>query len=98
MYKNLFDIIYKEIPKPDLYIYLLQSPEQLLKNIQKRARDYEKEISVDYLEKINKAYFSYLDSQTNLNILIVDVTNRDFVHNQSDYLFILEEIQKKINS
>ena len=98
LYENLFEIIYKEIPKPDLYVYLLQSPEQLLKNIQKRGRDYEQEISVDYLEKINKAYLSYLDSQTNLNILIVDVTNRDFVNNQSDYLFILEEIQKKINS
>ena len=98
LYKNLFDIIYKEIPKPDLYVYLLQKPEQLLKNIQKRGRDYEQEISVDYLEKINNGYLSYLDSQTNLNILIIDVTGKDFVNNQSDYLFVLDEIQKRINS
>lgn len=97
LYKNLFDIIYKEIPKPDLYVYLLQHPEQLLKNIQKRGRDYEQEISVEYLEKINTAYLDYLNSQTELNVLIIDVTNRDFVSNQSDYLFILEEIQKKIS-
>ncbi|MFA9190909.1 2-amino-4-hydroxy-6-hydroxymethyldihydropteridine diphosphokinase [Flavobacterium sp. FZUC8N2.13] len=98
LYKNLFDIIYKEIPKPDLYVYLLQKPEQLLKNIQKRGLDYEQEISIDYLEKINNGYLSYLDSQTNLNVLIIDVTNRDFVNNQSDYLFVLDEIQKRINS
>lgn len=98
LYNNLFDIIYKEIPKPDLYVYLLQHPEQLLKNIQKRGRDYEQLISAEYLEKINSVYLDYLDSQTELNILIIDVTNRDFVNNQSDYLFILDEIQKRINS
>jgi len=98
LYKNLFDIVYKEMPKPDLYVYLLQKPEQLLENIRKRGRDYEQEISVEYLEKINSAYLDYLNSQTELNVLIIDVTNRDFVNDQSDYLFILDEIQKRINS
>ena len=97
LYKNLFDIVYKEMPKPDLYVYLLQKPEQLLENIRKRGRDYEQEISVEYLEKINNAYLDYLNSQTELNVLIIDVTNRDFVNKQSDYLFILEEIQRKIS-
>lgn len=98
LYKNLFDIIYKEIPKPDLYVYLLQHPDRLLENIKKRGRDYEQEISAEYLDKINSAYLDYLNSQTDLNVLIIDVTNRDFVNNPLDYLFILEEIQKKINS
>ncbi|MES2240440.1 MAG: 2-amino-4-hydroxy-6-hydroxymethyldihydropteridine diphosphokinase [Bacteroidota bacterium] len=98
LYKNLFDIIYKEIPKPDLYVYLLQNPEQLLENIRKRGRSYEQEISAEYLEKINVAYLDYMNSQTDLNILVIDMTNRDFVNNQSDYLFVLDEIQKKINA
>lgn len=98
LYKNLFDIIFKEIPKPDLYVYLLQHPERLLENIKKRGRDYEQEISAEYLDKINSAYLDYLNRQKDLNILVIDVTNKDFVNNQSDYLFILEEIQKKINS
>lgn len=97
LYKNLFDIVYKEIPKPDLYVYLLQNSEQLLANIKKRGRSYEQEISVEYLEKINTAYLDCMNSQTGLNILIIDVTNRDFVNNQSDYLFVLDEIQKRIN-
>lgn len=96
LYKNLFDIVYKEMPKPDLYVYLLQNPTQLLANIKKRGRSYEQEISAEYLEKINAAYLGYLNQQTDLNILIIDVTNKDFVTNQSDYLFILEEIQKRI--
>lgn len=98
LYKNLFNIIYKEIAKPDLYVYLLQNPERLLANIKKRGREYELEISAEYLEKINKAYLDYLKQQTDLNILIIDVTQRDFVNNPSDYLFVLEEIQKKIQS
>lgn len=97
LYKNLFDIIYKEIPKPDLYVYLLQNPEQLLSNIKKRGRSYEQEISIEYLGKINTAYLDYLNQQADLNILIIDVTNKDFVNNQADYLFILDQIQKRIS-
>ncbi|MFL9830458.1 2-amino-4-hydroxy-6-hydroxymethyldihydropteridine diphosphokinase [Flavobacterium sp. ST-87] len=96
LYKKLFEIIYKEMPKPDLYVYLLQKPEQLLKNIQKRGRSYEQGISVGYLEKINEAYLDYLNLQTDLDVLIIDMSNRDFVNNQEDYLFVLDEIQKKI--
>ena len=97
LYRNLFDIIYKEMPKPDLYIYLYQNSERLLQNIKKRGRSYEQEIPADYLEKINNGYLDYIKSQSELNVLIIDVSDRDFVKNQEDYLFVLEEIQKKIS-
>ena len=97
LYRNLFDIIYKEMPKPDLYIYLYQNSDRLLQNIKKRGRSYEQEIPADYLEKINSGYLDYIKSQTELNVLIIDVSDRDFVKNQEDYLFVLEEIQKKIS-
>jgi 2-amino-4-hydroxy-6-hydroxymethyldihydropteridine diphosphokinase len=96
LYRNLFDIIYREMPKPDLYIYLYQNSERLLQNIKKRGRSYEQKIPTDYLDKINNGYLDYIKSQTELNILIIDVSNRDFVKNQADYLFVLNEIQKKI--
>ncbi len=98
LYKTMFDIVYKEMPKPDLYIYLYQSTARLLENIKERGRDYEQEIPADYLEKINSGYLDYIKSQKDLNVLIIDVTNRDFQNNQRDYIFILEEIQKKISS
>jgi deoxyadenosine/deoxycytidine kinase len=50
LYRNLFEIIYKEMPKPDLYVYLYQNSERLLQNIKKRGRSYEQEISASYLD------------------------------------------------
>jgi deoxyadenosine/deoxycytidine kinase len=94
----MFDIIYKEMPKPDLYIYLYQSTERLLKNIKERGRSYEQEIPAEYLEKINNGYLDYIKSQQDLNVLIIDVTNRDFLNHQDDYVFILEEIRNKISN
>ena len=96
LYKTLFDIVYREMPKPDLYIYLYQNTERLLANIKKRGRSYEQNIPADYLDKINSGYLDYIKSQTDLNVLIIDVSDRDFVENQEDYLYILEEIQNKI--
>jgi deoxyguanosine kinase len=96
LYKTLFDIIYKEMPKPDLYVYLYQNSERLLQNIKRRGRSYEQEIPADYLNKINKGYLDYIKSQTDLNVLIIDVSDKDFVKNQEDYVFILDEIQKKL--
>jgi deoxyguanosine kinase len=98
LYRNLFDIIYKEMPRPDLYVYLYQNSERLLQNIKKRGRSYEQKIPADYLDKINSGYLDYIKSQTNLNVLIIDVSDRDFVKNQEDYLYILEEIKKKMLS
>jgi deoxyguanosine kinase len=97
LYRNLFDIIYKEMPKPDLYIYLYQNSERLLQNIKKRGRSYEQKIPAEYLDKINSGYLDYIKSQTELNVLIIDVSDRDFVKNQQDYLYVLDEIKKKIS-
>jgi 2-amino-4-hydroxy-6-hydroxymethyldihydropteridine diphosphokinase len=96
LYRTLFDIVYREMPKPDLYVYLYQNTERLLANIKKRGRSYEQNISADYLDKINSGYLDYIKSQTDLNVLIIDVSDRDFVKNQEDYLFILNKIQEKI--
>ena len=98
LYKTMFDIIYKEMLKPDLYIYLYQSTARLLTNIKERGRLYEQNIQPEYLEKINSGYLEYIKSQKNLNVLIIDVTDKDFQNNQEDYIFILNEIQSKIKN
>jgi 2-amino-4-hydroxy-6-hydroxymethyldihydropteridine diphosphokinase len=97
LYKTMFDIVYKEMPKPDLYIYLYQNTQRLLENIKQRGRSYEQEIPAEYLEKINSGYLDYIKTQKDLNVLIVDVSDRDFLNNQQDYDFILEEIKTKIS-
>ena len=98
LYRKLFEIIYKEMPKPDLYIYLYQNTGRLLENIKHRGRSYEQEIPAEYLDKINKGYLDYIKSQTDLNVLIIDVSDRDFVRKQEDYVFVLEEIQHKLKN
>jgi 2-amino-4-hydroxy-6-hydroxymethyldihydropteridine diphosphokinase len=94
LYKTMFDIIHKEMPKPDLYVYLYQNTTRLLQNIKKRGRSYEQEIPAEYLEKINQGYLDYIKTQTDLNVLIIDVSGLDFVKKQADYIFLLEKIQQ----
>ncbi len=96
LYKTLFDIIYKEMPKPDLYIYLYQNTDRLLQNIKRRGRSYEQDIESTYLEKINNGYLDYIKSQKDLKVLIIDVSNLDFLKNQEDYIYILNQIQNKL--
>ncbi len=98
LYKTMFDIIYKEMPKPDLYVYLYQNTERLLANIKKRGRNYEQEIPAEYLEKINQGYLDYIKTQTDLNVVIIDVSDLDFVKNQEDYVYLLNEISNKIEN
>ncbi len=92
LYRKLFHQVYKDIAKPDLYIYLYQNTSRLQENIKRRGRDYEQNIDSDYLDKINSGYLEFLKSQTELNVKIIDISDKDFVKNREDYLWILNEI------
>ncbi len=92
LYKKVFDIMYKELPKPDAYIYLYQNTERLLSNIKKRGRGYEQEIQPEYLENLNKGYLNFIKNQQFLKVKIIDISELDFVENRKDYLYLLEEI------
>ena len=92
LYRRLFYLMYKDIAKPQLYVYLYQNTERLQQNIKKRGRDYEQNIEDDYLEKINAGYLEFLKNQTELNVKIIDISNKDFVNNRVDYLWVLEQI------
>ena len=92
LYRKLFYLMYKDIAKPDLYVYLYQNTDRLQDNIKKRGRDYEQNIEKDYLEKINLGYLEFLKNQTELNVKIIDISDRDFVENRADYIWVLGEI------
>ena len=95
LYRKMFDLLYKEITKPDVYIYLHQDIGRLLENIKKRGRSYEQNIKPEYLEKIQQAYTNFIKSEPGLNTLVIDVSNLDFVKNEADYRFIVQEILNK---
>ena len=92
LYRKLFYLMYKDIAKPDLYVYLYQNTERLQENIKKRGRKYEQSIADDYLEKINAGYLEFLKNQTDFNVKIIDISNKDFIKNRADYLNVLDAI------
>ncbi len=85
LYRTLFNIIHQQLPRPDLYVYLYVTVDKLLENIRKRGRDYEKEISPDYLEKLQESYFEYFRSMQDQKILILDINKMDFVGRKNDF-------------
>ncbi len=94
LYRKIFGFMYRETTKPDLYVYLYQNSERLLENIKKRGRDYEQNIKSEYLEKINLGYLDFIKTNKQDNALIIDVSELDFVKNQSDYQFVIDEMHK----
>lgn len=92
LYKRLHEMMYRDMPQPDLYVYLYQNTERLLKNIKKRGRSYEKSIKPEYLEKINQGYLDFIKSQHNLNVKIIDISDLDFVKNREDFLAIINQL------
>ncbi|AYN69060.1 2-amino-4-hydroxy-6-hydroxymethyldihydropteridine diphosphokinase [Euzebyella marina] len=94
LYRKLFHLMYKEVKKPKIYVYLYQSTDRLLENIKKRGRDYEQSIDPTYLEQINKGYFDFIKSYPEQNNLVIDLEDLDFVESQDDYETILDKILK----
>ena len=92
LYRKLFYLMYKDIAKPDLYVYLYQNTRRLQENIKKRGRDYEQNIEDNYLEKINSGYLEFLKNQTDIKVKIIDISDLDFVKNRVDYLWLLNQI------
>lgn len=85
LFRQLFDIMNNTLPKPDLYVYINSDTARLQQNINKRGRDYEKNISDDYLHKINDSYMAFF-KQANFPILVLTLENdTDFVNQNLHY-------------
>ena len=91
LYSQIFDIIYKTLPKPDIYVYLHLPVDKLLKNIVHRGRDFEQTIKGEYLEKIQDGYFSFFKQHPEYKFLVVETENRDFVATP-DHFELLRQI------
>ncbi len=92
LYRRLFEMMYKEIKRPELYVFLFQSTDKLIENIKKRGRGYEQKIEPDYLESLQRGYLDFIKSQSESKVRIIDITEMDFVKNRKDYLEILRQI------
>lgn len=96
-YQSLFKTISSKVSPPDLLVYLQAGIPSLVDNIQKRARDYEENIRIDYLKKLNGFYESWIDTYKNGKLLVIKVDDMDFVNNPKDFATIVERIDTELN-
>jgi deoxyadenosine/deoxycytidine kinase len=85
LFNRLFDIMLSSLSKPDLLVYLYSDVERLQQNIKNRGRDFEQNISDEYLQNIQDKYLDFLRKQSDLPVLLLDVTNVDFVADKNIY-------------
>jgi deoxyadenosine/deoxycytidine kinase len=95
LFQRLFTILNSTFPKPDLLLYLHRPVEVLQEQIRKRGRDIERNISSEYLEEIQTAYFDYLKSETGTPVVILDLQQADFQRDDQVFEQIVELLKEQ---
>ena len=96
-YRAIFDNITSFIKPPDLLIYLKASVPTLVNNIQRRGREYESGIRLDYLSKLNEKYDKWIKNYKLGKLLVLDKDNLDFANNTEDMASIIQMVEREIN-
>jgi len=95
-YSNIFESIISYIKPPDLLIYLRASVPTLVENIQTRGREYEANIRLDYLSKLNAKYEKWIKNYKDGKLLILDKDKLDFANNRDDLGFVIQKIETEL--
>lgn len=96
-YGALFENIVNLISPPDLIIYLRASVPTLVNQIQKRGREYENSIRIDYLKRLNERYEAWISTYELGKVLVIDVDDIKFAENQEHLSHIIEKVNGEIN-
>ncbi|ADY51197.1 deoxynucleoside kinase [Pseudopedobacter saltans DSM 12145] len=97
-YRAIFDNITSFLKAPDLLIYLKASVPTLVENIQRRGREYEASIRLDYLQKLNEKYDAWIKGYNQGKLLVLDKDKLDFANKSDDLGFIVDSVEKEIHS
>lgn len=92
LYEKIYEFLAKDVPKPDLIVYLQAPIEILLERIRKRGRSYEQEMDAEYLKALTDAYNRFFLHYDETPLLIVDTAKLNFVKNENDFQELFEEI------
>ena len=95
-YMELFDLMINVARLPDLMIYLRASVSHLVANIQKRGRDYEQTMPLDYLKNLNERYEEFIYQKYKGRVLTINVDEMDFLHNRKDFALICDKIDTEL--
>ncbi|MGD9991767.1 MAG: deoxynucleoside kinase [Salinivirgaceae bacterium] len=96
-YFSLFQLMNSLVQPPDLLIYLRASVPTLVSQIQKRGRDYENSIRLDYLKRLNERYEAWIGKYDLGKLLVVDVDNLNFSEKNEDLSYIINKIDAEIH-
>lgn len=94
-YMQLFEVMSAMVNPPDLLIYLRSSIPHLVSQIQKRGREYEQSMSLDYLSGLNERYEKWIEAYKG-RVLVIDADNLDFEHVPEDFAFITDKIDAEL--
>ena len=95
-YFDLFDTMSKQVNPPDLLIYLRSSISTLVNHIQTRGRDYEGNMSLDYLKRLNNRYENWINGHTEGKLLIIPVDDIDFKNNKEHLGEIIQKVDREL--
>lgn len=96
-YTRLFNTLNEFIQPPDLLVYLRTGIPTLVNQIQKRGRDYEDSIRLDYLKRLNERYEAWISTYKGGKLLVLDVDNLNFIDNQEHFGEVLRKVESEIN-
>ncbi len=95
-YMELFEQMMSVVRLPDLMIYLRASVPHLVGNIQKRGRNYEQTMQLEYLENLNSRYDDFIYNDYKGRVMVVDKDPLDFLHNPRDFAKIVDRIDQTL--
>ncbi|MAZ97578.1 deoxynucleoside kinase [Schleiferiaceae bacterium] len=96
-YNGLFELMERNLQAPDLLIYLRASVPTLVDHIQKRGREYENSIRIDYLRRLNERYEAWINTYDKGKVLIINVDKNKFPENPEDLGEIIQQIDSELN-
>jgi len=96
-YANFFGTLKRMVTPPDLLIYVKASIPKLVDQIQKRGREYEENIRLDYLKRLNEFYNKWIDGYKDGPLMVIDIDNSNFAENEEDFAEVVRRIDAQIN-
>jgi deoxyadenosine/deoxycytidine kinase len=97
-YLDIFHSMITFVKPPDLLIYLKADVPKLVRQIEKRGRDFEYSITLDYLRQLNKQYEGWISTYRDGKLLTIDVNHLDFVENVDDFSFVANKVDYELNN
>ncbi|MFC1477424.1 deoxynucleoside kinase [candidate division KSB1 bacterium] len=94
LYYNISELLVRNVPKPDMILFLQANIPSLMDRIRERGREWEKSITEQYLKLLNEAYNSYFFHAVDTPVLVLNVSNLHFEEDSADLLWLLQEIEK----